>query len=97
MSYFGKICGFVPWQPDVRFSKTSVFCLQIHRKSVLANICLNFTFSTIFLLENGHRAIKVHVKKVKYCRAGHFVDMHMFFPDSHCGCHEVLTGCDHCQ
>ena len=28
-------------------------------------------FSTIFLVNNGHRAIKVHVNKVQYCRAGH--------------------------
>ena len=29
-------------------------------------ICLNFTFFTIFLVNNGHRAIKVHVNKVQY-------------------------------
>ena len=26
---------------------------------------------TIFLINNGHRAIKVHVNRVQYCRAGH--------------------------
>ena len=30
----------------------------------------NFTFSTIFLVNNGHRAIKVNVNEVQYCRAG---------------------------
>ena len=39
--------------------------------SILAIICLNFTFPTIFLVKNGHRAIKVHVNKVHYGRAGH--------------------------
>ena len=37
----------------------------------LAIICLNFTISTIFFVNNSHRAIKVHVDKVQYCRAGH--------------------------
>ena len=41
----------LPWQPDVRFPPKFLFCL-------------NFTFSTIFLVNNGHRAIKVHVNKV---------------------------------
>ena len=27
--------------------------------------------SQIFLVNNGHRATKVHVNKVQYCRAGH--------------------------
>ena len=40
---------------------------------MLAIICLNFIFSTIFLVNNGHRAIKVHVNKVQYCRAGHLM------------------------
>ena len=40
-------------------------------KSILAIIRLKFTFSTIFLVNNGPRAIKVHVNKVQYCRAGH--------------------------
>ena len=30
-------------------------------KSMLAIICRNFTFSTIFSINNGHRAIKVYV------------------------------------
>ena len=59
-----------PWQPDVRFSKKFSFCSKILRKSILAFICLNSTFSAIFLVNNGHRAIKVHVNKVQYCRAG---------------------------
>ena len=54
----------LPWQRDVRFSPKLFFCLKILRKSILAIICLNFTFSTIFLVNNGHRAIKVHVNKV---------------------------------
>ena len=44
----------LPWQPSV--------------KSILAIIRLNFTFSTISLVNNSHRAIKVHVNKVQYCR-----------------------------
>ena len=60
----------LPWQPDVRFSPKFSFCWKIHRKLIKAIICLNFTFSTIFLVNNGHRAIKVHVNKVQYCRAG---------------------------
>ena len=43
---------------------------RILEKSILAIIRLYFTFSTIFLVNNGHRAIKVHVNKVQYCRAG---------------------------
>ena len=54
----------LPWQPCVRFSKKFSFCL-------------NFTFSTIFLINNGHRAIKVHVNKVQYCRAGHYDLYHL--------------------
>ena len=30
---------------------------------------LDVLFSTIFLVNNGHGAIKVHVYKVQYCRA----------------------------
>ena len=58
----------LPWQPLVRFSKKISFCWKTYEKSI---ICLNFIFSTIFLVNNGHRAIKVHVNKVQYCRAGH--------------------------
>ena len=65
------LTNMLPWQPDVRFSKKISFCRRILRKSILALICLNFTFSTIFSVKNGHRAIKVHVNKVQYCRAGH--------------------------
>ena len=61
----------LPWQPNVRFSTNLSFCWKIHRKSILAIICLNFTFSSIFLVNIGHRGIKVHVNKVQYCRAGH--------------------------
>ena len=72
----GKIAGLklvAPPPPN--------FCWKIHRKSILAIICLNFTFSTIFLVNNGHRAIKVglHVNKVQYCRAGHLC-FPIFFP-----------------
>ena len=35
----------------------------MHRKSILAIFLLNFTFSTIFFVNNGHRAIKVHVNR----------------------------------
>ena len=60
----------LPRQPHVRFLKNISFCRKILEKSILANICLNFTFCIIFVLNNGHRAIKVHVNKVQYCRAG---------------------------
>ena len=30
-----------------------------------------FCFLPFFLVDNGHRAIKVHVNKVHYCRVGH--------------------------
>ena len=63
--------NMLPWQPHVRFSKKFSFCGNILEKSILAIIRLNFMFSTIFLVNNGHRAIKVHVNKVQYCRAGH--------------------------
>ena len=46
----------LPWQPD--------FPKILLRKSILEIICLIFTFSTILLVNNGHRAIKVHVNKV---------------------------------
>ena len=60
----------LPWQPDVRFSRKFFFCWKILRKSILAIICLNFTFSTIFLVNDSHRAIKVHANNIQYCRAG---------------------------
>ena len=60
----------LPWQPDVRFSEKISFCRKTPGKLFLAIICLNFTFSIIFLENNGHRATKVHVNKVQYCRAG---------------------------
>ena len=44
---------------------------KINIKSSLAIICFHLTFSTIFLLNNGYRTIKVNVDKVQYCRAGH--------------------------
>ena len=62
--------NMLPWQPRVRFFKKISFCSKILEKSILAIIGFNFTFSTIFLVNNGHRAIKVHVNKVQYCRAG---------------------------
>ena len=65
------LTNVLPWQPDVRISKKIFFWLKILRKSILAIICLDFTFSTIFLVNNGHRAIKVHVNKVQCCRVGH--------------------------
>ena len=34
-------------------------------------ICLNFTFSAIFVVSNDHKTIKVHVNKVQCGRAGH--------------------------
>ena len=46
----------LPWQLDVRFSPKFYFCWKI--------LSLNLTFSTIFLVNNGHRGIKVHVNKV---------------------------------
>ena len=67
--------NLLPWQPGVRFSKKNSFRLKIREKSILAIICLNSSFSIIFLVNNGHRAIKVHVNKVQYCRAG-TVTMH---------------------
>ena len=61
----------LPWQPDVRFSEKILFLLKIPGKLFLAIICLNFTFSIIFLVNTGHRATKVHDNRVQYCRAGH--------------------------
>ena len=52
----------LPWQPDVRYQKSYLF---------VEKFLENFTFSIIFLVNNGHRATKVHVNKVQYCRAGH--------------------------
>ena len=79
-SWKPKFVGFditltstLPWQPDVTFSKTFSFYWKIHRKSILAIICHNFTFSVVFLVNNGHRAIKVNVSKAQYCRAGHII------------------------
>ena len=46
------------------FPKKSIFVEDFLEKINLANNCLNFTFSTINLVNNGHRAIKVHVIKV---------------------------------
>ena len=51
--------------------KNSLFVEKFLENYFLAIICLNFTFSIIFLVNNGHRATKVHVNKVQYCRAGH--------------------------
>ena len=45
------------------FHKNSYFVENLI-ETILSIICLNFTFSTIFLANNGHRAIKVHVNKV---------------------------------
>ena len=53
--------------PNIRF------LLENPEKINLAIICLNFTFSTIFLVNNSRRAIKVLVNKVLYCRTGHYV------------------------
>ena len=50
--------SYLAWQPDVRFSCNFSFFFKLHRKSVLAIIGLNFTFSTIFLVNNGHNACK---------------------------------------
>ena len=83
----GKIYGFwmiLPQQMRYHgnrmsdFQNKSFFVERILRKSMLAIICLNFTVSTIFLVNNGHRAIKMHVKKFQYCRAGHIWSS--FFP-----------------
>ena len=38
----------LPWQQHVRFEKKSLFVEKFLKKSILANIYLNFTFSTIF-------------------------------------------------
>ena len=43
------------------FPKKSFF---VEKKINFGSFCLNFTFSTIFLVNNGHRVIKVHVNKV---------------------------------
>ena len=45
------------------FPKNYIFVEKLFKKSISAIICLNFTFSTIYLVNNGHRAIKVHVYK----------------------------------
>ena len=49
-----------------------LFLLKNSWKIVFSN-CLNFTFSIIFLVNNGHSATKVHVNKVQYCGAGHIL------------------------
>ena len=67
----GTLTIALPWQLDVRFSKKCSSCWKILRKSIFAIICLNFTFSIIFLINDGHRAIKLHVNEVQYCRAAH--------------------------
>ena len=41
----------------IRFSKKNLFLMKNSEKSILAIIRLNYTFSTIFLINNGHRAI----------------------------------------
>ena len=40
----------LPWQRWILI----IFLWKIHRKSILVIICLIFTFSTIFLVNNGH-------------------------------------------
>ena len=73
-SDYGKICGLWRYGNGTSdFPQNSLFCWKIHRKSIWAIICLNLTFSTLFSVNNGHRAIKVHVNKVQYCRAGHIL------------------------
>ena len=50
-------------------SKTRVITREKREKNKNAN---ESTHSVIRpLVNNGHRAIKVHVNKVRYCRAGH--------------------------
>ena len=75
---FDKFCGY--WRDPnkclttatrYQFFKKISLCWKLLRNSFLGIICLNFTFSTIFLVNNSHRTIKVHVNKVQYCRAGH--------------------------
>ena len=56
MCYHGNQMSNVP--------QNSFFVEKIIRKLILAIICFNFTFSTIFLVKNSHIAIKVHVNKV---------------------------------
>ena len=53
--------------------KISLFVENFLENQFWQFICLNFTFSTIFIVNNGHRAIKVHVNRVQYCRAGHIL------------------------
>ena len=53
------------------FKKRSLFLKKNLRKSILAIICLNFTFLQFFLVNKGHRTITGHVRKVQYWRAGH--------------------------
>ena len=60
----------------------------------MAITLLNFTFSAIFLVNNVHRAIKVHVNKVQYCRAGHRPERKLFVSDKSFFSPEVLIDID---
>ena len=57
------------------FSKLPLFLGGggIDKISMLTITCFCLTFSTVSLLNNDIRAIKVHVNKPQYCRAGHSV------------------------
>ena len=58
MRYYGNIV--------LDFHKNSLFVEKFLRNQFLTIVCLNFIFSTIFVVNNGHRAIKLYIN----CRAG---------------------------
>ena len=68
--------NMLPWQLDIRFSEKFSFHSKIPGKLFIAIICLNFTFSIIFLINYGHKATKVLVNKVQYHIAGHNSSQH---------------------
>ena len=51
----------LPWQLDVNFSPI------VEKFLTFSNYLPQFYISTIFLVNNGHRAIKVNVNEVQYC------------------------------
>ena len=62
-----QTCYHGNWMSD--FQRNSLFVEKFLENSFFAIVCLNFTFSIIFLVNNGHRATKVHVNKVQYRRS----------------------------
>ena len=75
---FGEICGFrcFPNKCVTTATRCQIFfLLKNSLRLIFSNYLPQFRFSTIVLVTNGHRAIKVHVNKVQYCRAGHIFNL----------------------